>query len=373
MLRVREDTAQDPSCGGPTGFDPSRSIAPPARAGGGRRGRLLAMTAAGLALGMGGAVLTASIVQAEDDADIRAFLRAERARLGASQSPATTQAAYAASRPHAYAPARQGWRIPLFQTDSRGLIAQPVYLNPFRRAEAPTARPRRADGPRNAAAVLVAGQPAELAPARTARTICVRICDGFHAPLGQLRAHADLKAHEALCQAMNPGLPVKVFTVPAGAETIDEARSADGKTYRALPSAYAYQKTGDKACRPAIVKAGERRVSLLRDITLRPGDSVVLDGKVSTFTGGTSWPYSRHDFRDFRSAAELSREQRRQIDERVGISRMEAQTRKLRDSMKIREASVHDDAVMSDAVLRGSLDTAERGPVRLIALGSARP
>lgn len=373
MLRVREDTAQEPSCGGPTGFDPSRSIAPPARAGGGRRGRLIAMTAAGLALGMGGAVLTASIVQAEDDADIRAFLRAERARLGASQSPATTQAAYAASRPHAYAPARQGWRIPLFQTDSRGLIAQPVYLNPFRRAETPAAKPRRADGPRNAAAALVAGQPAELAPARTARTICVRICDGFHAPLGHLRAHADLKAHEALCQAMNPGLPVKVFTVPAGAETIDEARSADGKTYRALPAAYAYQKTGDKACRPAIVKAGERRVSLLRDITLRPGDSVVLDGKVSTFTGGTSWPYSRHDFRDFRSAAELSREQRRQIDERVGISRMEAQTRKLRDSMKIREASVHDDAVMSDAVLRGSLDTAGRGPVRLIALGSARP
>jgi hypothetical protein len=218
----------------------------------------------------------------------------------------------------------------------------------------------------------MAARRTEVAPERSARTICVRLCDGYHAPMGRLQSQTDLKAHEALCQAMNPGLAVKVFTVAAGAEAIDDARSADGKPYRALPTAYAYQASGDKACRPAIVQAGERRVSLLRDITLRPGDSVVLDGKVSTFTGGTSWPYSRRDFRDFRTAGELTKDQRRQIDERVGISRMEAQARKLRDAMKIREASLHDDNVMSDAVLRGSLDNASRGPVRLIPVASGR-
>ena len=65
---------------------------------------------------------------------------------------------------------------------------------------------------------------------------------------------------------------------------------ADGKRYGALPMAFSHEKAADPACRPAIVQAGERRVSLLRDITLRPGDSVVLDGKVSTFSGSTSWP-----------------------------------------------------------------------------------
>ncbi|WP_076440631.1 MULTISPECIES: DUF2865 domain-containing protein [unclassified Bosea (in: a-proteobacteria)] len=322
----------------------------------------------GLALGMGSVVLTASMVQAEDDADIRAFLRTEAARYAAQQPQ--PRMAYASTPPSAYAPARQGWRIPLFQTGPNGLIAHPpVDLNPFRRKEKPATAARTGGGKAPTAAQL---HRTAFATGRSARTICVRLCDGYHAPIGYLRASADLKAHEALCQAMNPGLPVKVFTVAAGAETIDDARASDGKTYRALPTAYAYQAAGDKACRPAIVQAGERRVSLLRDITLRPGDSVVLDGKVSTFTGGSSWPYSRRDFRDFRSASELTKSQRREIDARVGISRMEAQARKLRGAMKIREASLHDDTVMSDAVLRGSLDTSDRGPVRLIPLAAMR-
>lgn len=328
------------------------------------RARLVAMGMAGLALGMGGVVLTASLVQAEDDSSVYSVLRQDAARRAAPSEP--SRAAYASSQASAYAPARQGWRIPLFQTGTSGLIAHPpVDLNPFRRAEKRVAR-RSADVAR-----VAQGRGTDIAPEHTTRTICVRLCDGYHAPIGFLRATSDLQAHESLCQAMNPGLPVKVFTVAAGAETIDDAVSTDGKRYRALPVAYAYQGAGDKACRPAIVQAGERRVSLLRDITLRPGDSVVLDGKVSTFTGGTAWPYSRRDFRDFRSANELSKGQRKQIDELVGISRMEAQARKLRDRMKIREASLQDDTVMSDAVLRGGLDGSDRSAVRLIPIASA--
>ena len=124
--------------------------------------------------------------------------------------------------------------------------------------------------------------------------------------------------------------------------------------------------------RAGIVQAGERRVSLLRDFTLRPGDSVVLDGKVRTFVGGSRWPYSTRDFRDFRSASELSKDQRKQIDERVGVSRMEAEARSLRRQMRLREASLHDDSIASDAtdrfVLRGSLEPVQRGPVRVISL-----
>jgi hypothetical protein len=207
--------------------------------------------------------------------------------------------------------------------------------------------------------------------ANNAQTFCVRLCDGFHAPIGHLRSASDLSAHEALCKAMNPGIPVKVFRATAGSTSIDAAVAADGQRYAALPMAYSHEKAADPACRPAIVQAGERRISLLRDITLRPGDSVVLDGKVSTFTGGSSWPYNRRDFRDFRTAPELSTGQRQQIDERVGISLMEAEARSLQRQMRVREAHLQDNTVASDAVLRGSLDPETRIAVRLIPITAA--
>ncbi|KRE15065.1 hypothetical protein ASE63_17655 [Bosea sp. Root381] len=328
----------------------------------GKRPRLAALAALGLAVGAGSAVLTVSLVQAEDDAGVHAFHRQEAARRQAAR-PATP-----APRASAYAPATSGWRLPLLQMQRDGRIAHPpVQLNPFRQRPEAAGQTRPARRDSKARIDTVSGA------ASVARTICVRLCDGFHAPIGNLRASSDMKAHEALCQAMNPGIPVKVFRVAAGATGIGDAVAADGKRYDALPMAYSHEKTPDAAaCRPAIVQAGERRVSLLRDFTLRPGDSVVLDGKVQTFVGGSSWPYSTRDFRDFRSASELSKGQRRQIDERVGISRMEAQARGLQRQMRLREARLQDDSIASDAdtafTLRGSIDPLGRGPVRIIAL-----
>lgn len=323
-----------------------------------RGARLTAVAALGIAIGSGGIVLTASLVQAEDDA--RSFIVQEAARR-AAQAP--TQGLFQAQpRATAYAPAANGWHPSLLQTRPDGRIAHPpVALNPFRQngKKAAVRNPRPAD----------AGTA--LAAPGNGQTFCVRLCDGFHAPIGHLRSAADFGAHEALCKAMNPGIPVKVFRAPAGAGGIDNAVAADGQRYTALPMAYSHEKTADRACRPAIVQEGERRVSLLRDITLRPGDSVVLDGKVSTFTGGTSWPYSRHDFRDFRAAPELTAGQRRQIDERVGISRMEAEAGSLRRQMRVREARLQDETVASDAVLRGSLGPDPRVPVRLIPITNA--
>ncbi|MGF7054794.1 hypothetical protein GGC47_003998 [Bosea sp. OAE752] len=359
MLRVRDGFEQASACGGQAvvaAFRQSHPAAPLPAHKPSRSRRLIAMTAAGLALGAGGAILTASLVQAEDDAGIRSFFIEEAARKAQRQADASPQA-------NAYAPTGNGWRLPLFRSGADGRLAQPVLdLNPFRRnARKVAQRP-------NKPAPKITRTDTLSATARTAQTICVRLCDGFHAPIGHLRASSDLKAHQALCEAMNPGLPVKVFTVAAGAASIDNAVAADGQRYGALPTAYRHETSANPACRPAIVQAGEQRVSLLRDITLRPGDSVVLDGKVSTFTGGSSWPYSRRDFRDFRSASELTKAQRRQIDEQVGISRMEAEARSLRRQMRVREASLEGDTVMSDAVLRGSLDSDTRGAVRMIPI-----
>jgi hypothetical protein len=327
--------------------------------------RLLAMTALGLSLGAGGAVFTVSLVQAEDDSGIRGVQRMDASNRQAQRAP--QQASYASTRASAYAPASTGWHLPLLQMAPDGRIAHPpIALNPFKARPAVASSVRSANRSKTAAVRLDTVSGA----ADTARTICVRLCDGFQAPIGYLNAQSDLPAHEALCQAMNPGIPVKVFRVAAGATTIDDAQAADGKRYSALPVAYGYETSTDAAaCRPAIVQAGERRVSLLRDFTLRAGDSVVLDGKVQTFTGGSRWPYSPRDFRDFRSATELSKSQRQQIDERVGVTRMEAQASSLRRQMRLREASLHDDSIASDAIpLRGSIDPSARGPVRLITI-----
>lgn len=68
----------------------------------------------------------------------------------------------------------------------------------------------------------------------------------------------------------------------------------------------------------AVAADGERRVSLLRDFTLRPGDSVVLDGKVTTFEGSSAWPYNS------------------------SISSREGQMLALRRDMTVREAKTGD-------------------------------
>lgn len=356
MFRVREiPGGEDPSLSCPVhAVSPGRSIL-----GSRPASRLAAMTALGIVLGAGGAIGTISLVQAGDDAGVRDFQLQEAANRRAMRAPQTGTH----SAPIAYAPARGIWTLPLARSVPNGRIAHPpVVLNPFRSVEPPRQARRPATQHSVARRDTVSGS------GNGARTICVRLCDGFHAPIGNLNAQSELTAHDALCRAMNPGIPVKVFRVPAGASTIDGAVSADGRTYGSLPVAYGHEKSSDPACRPPIVASGERRVSLLRDITLRPGDSVVLDGKVTTFIGSSQWPYGRRDFVDFRSARELSAGDRRGIDERVGISRVEAQMQALRRKLRTREASLRDESVMSDAIeLRGSIDPPTRGPVRVIA------
>lgn len=308
------------------------------------------MAGVGLALGAGGTILTVSLVQAEDDAGIRAFHRQEAANRA---ERIQARAAYASVPVSAYAPARQTWSLPFFQQarpDGR-LAPPPVELNPFKPVQAARKQAHHKQKLPAMRYDTVSGA------ADVTRTICVRLCDGFHAPIGHLRSQSDLRAHEALCQAINPGVPVKVFKVAAGAATIDAAVASDGQTYRALPMAYAYERGADPACRPAIATENDRRVSLLRDFTLRPGDSIVLDGRVRTFNGSGKWPYTSANFRDFRGSPELTASDRRKIDQKLGISHKEAQVRALRRQMRVREAALHDDNYASDALgLRGQLN-----------------
>jgi hypothetical protein len=343
--------------------------------------RLAALSSLGVALGAGGAVLTVSLVQAEGDGwGVREFhmqehKRIENARRAAAPAPKAAPVTYYA--PAAYAPSRL-ITLPLFQTNPDGRLAAPaVNLNPFKKVASPQARKKARKGGHTltdrVALDVVSGS------ANVARTICVRLCDGFHAPIGYLAASSDLPAHEALCKAMNPGVPVKVFKVAAGAQSIDEATAVDGKTYGVLPMAYSHEKSADPACRPRITGASERRVSILKDFTLRPGDSVVVEGSARVFSGAQAYPFSAHDFRDFRATSRISDAERRKIDNTIGLSFQAAAARAARNAARLREANLsHSRNFASDVSysLRGAVtaggDVAyygegRNGPVRMIA------
>lgn len=346
--------------------------------------RLAALSCAAVALGAGMTVVGVSLVQAGDDAGAKEFLMQESARGRASRSAPTSNgnsqfSSYQASAPSFYAPPSRRQTGPLFPVTSSGALLEPaIVLNPFKTRDGSDAKTNK----KTVAKIVtvnaddVPGVDTVSGAASTARSICVRLCDGFHAPIGYLRASSDLQAHEALCRANNPGIPVKAFRVAAGATTIDGAVSADGKTYSSLPMAYAYEKSGDQACIPAIVQANERRISLLRDFTLRPGDTIMLEGRARVFNGSSQWPYRTSDFSDFRTSSMLSSNDRRRIDHLVGQSRLEAMRKAERRSQRVREASLgqgvasgQQSAAMSDIApmeLRGSI-TMERSAMRTIA------
>jgi hypothetical protein len=327
--------------------------------------RAAALGALGVALGVGGTVLGVSYTQASDRIDMYETVRQDRVRSRPQPSYApVVQPVYVSRTPvSSYAPVRGTAPNPLAATNSAGSVIPLFNLNPFHPTgdamRAPSSGSRKAARQRSASEEV--GLDVVSGAANVPRTICVRLCDGFQHPLGYLRDSSDMPGHTALCRAMFPDVPTAVYRVAAGAETIDDAVGPDGKTYRALPMAYAYQTSIDPVC--ARPRSGAQTVSLLRDFTLRAGDTVVLDGRARTFNGSSSFPYTAANFTDFRRSSQLGEAARRQIDERVGISRQERLRRQAQQQMRVREAS----AASQIDVVTGAAST-ERTPVRVIDL-----
>lgn len=327
--------------------------------------RLAALGFLGASIGIGSAVVGVSFVQASDNADMYAIIRQnERAlqarRATAPQVVSTSHTSYAPSRPVA--------NQPLGIVNDRGMIRFPDFnLNPF----IPTGAERKATAnrkkPKVETAALKLGEDTldtVSGAANVPRTICVRLCDGYQHPLGYIRDSADVPAHTALCSAMFPGVPTRVFRVAAGAEGIDDATGPDGKSYRSLPMAYAYQTSIDPAC--ARPRTGAQTVSLLKDFTLRAGDAVVINGRPRVFSGSSSYPFTAANFRDFRSSNVVSSTARKQMDDLVGVSRQERLQREVRQASRLREASA---ALPNRAVdvVRGGPSPAS-GEMRIIDL-----
>lgn len=152
------------------------------------------------------------------------------------------------------------------------------------------------------------------------RTICVRLCDGYAFPLGELERTRDLALHDLACNAGCPGAPTKVFTLDAGAETFDDARAEDGTRYADLPVAYAYRNAIDGTCS---CQGPNRRVAdrldIRHDMTLRRGDIVVTKEGPIVYQGRDGDPGDLSDFAAF-DEARMPEALRAKADALLGIS-----------------------------------------------------
>lgn len=151
--------------------------------------------------------------------------------------------------------------------------------------------------------------------ARGTRSVCVRLCDGFHFPVGNLSRSSNIKAHEAICSGLCPGAPTRLYKFSRGKTDILEAVSVrTGKSYADLPVALRYTGKRDKTCSCKAASTPHMAlVSLRRDFTLRKGDAVVTKRGIRIFKGARRWPYRARDFATIRRTRGLRRSARKRL------------------------------------------------------------
>lgn len=165
-------------------------------------------------------------------------------------------------------------------------------------------RPRHAPASRLASAAT--GAPGAVPLLR--HSVCVRLCDGYYFPVGEVRDRRDVETQTAVCSGQCPGAPTRLFLAPSADGDVDQAVSAtDGRRYTALPVAFAHQSAVGPTCgcHPADgPPAGA--VSPLEDLTMRSGDSIMTPVGWRVFRGAAHWPYRRADFSRVARATNLS-------------------------------------------------------------------
>ncbi|WP_029029419.1 DUF2865 domain-containing protein [Salinarimonas rosea] len=218
-----------------------------------------------------------------------ALVRAHRARLTA-QAPTPAEAS----------PPRAGRRVLLalglagaMVLAGAGVVAGPDALAFFRADRAAgngVALFGRPDGP---AATDLARRAAVVAPARLSieppapRTaaapapaparfsFCVRTCDGYFFPLGDLRTARDLSLHEEACAAACPAAQTALFAATGSRDIADARALAGGAPYTDLPRAFAHRETRVAGCGCAQPERSAAERLAAGDRTLRPGDVIV--------------------------------------------------------------------------------------------------
>jgi hypothetical protein len=139
--------------------------------------------------------------------------------------------------------------------------------------------------------------------AASGRSVCVRLCDGAFFPIAGDSGHDQ----EAACEAVCPDAPTALYRERAGSDRIEDAVSASGAPYTALPVALRYRTTLDNSC--TCHRARAQQYSILRDPTLRKGDTVMTPNGFVVFQGSRQSPYAQSDFATLADAP-MSKDQR---------------------------------------------------------------
>jgi hypothetical protein len=135
--------------------------------------------------------------------------------------------------------------------------------------------------------------------------VCVRLCDGYFFPMGNVHGPFSLASQDASCSRMCPGSPTRLYVLPPGTDAIEQAATKEGQRYSALPAAFRNRHTADAAC--SCEPASERRLSaLMKDLTLRPGDAVATSTGMRVFKGAGHWPFRNKDFLSLAEARSLN-------------------------------------------------------------------
>ncbi|WP_430911929.1 DUF2865 domain-containing protein [Methylobacterium sp. sgz302541] len=279
-------------------------------ASGGTRRQMLGTALAGLILGLGSVTIGTSLVHASERQGLAGFFEA---LFGGQRPQAQVEPMQRveAAKPRRYSSLPDARRL-----GHRPLLQRARRLGALRGEG--VMRHRQVGG---ASSGVLAGS----------RTVCMRLCDGFLFPLGNLASKADIPVHESACAAACPGNETRLLTLAPGETELDRAVGLTGMPYRAsaLANVYRERKVENCSCQPVV---GAAPLSLARDLTLRTGDVVATADSADVVTrigrDGVA-------VQDFRSARGLSRNRSRQIEARVGALRRDEQARAFRRAMRL--------------------------------------
>jgi hypothetical protein len=117
----------------------------------------------------------------------------------------------------------------------------------------------------------------------TFRTVCVRTCDGFYYPISFQTTPASFQQDAQTCQQTCPASEVVLMSHRNPGEDINQAVSASGAGYTALPNAFKYRTEFNASC--SCRRAGQSwadALSQVKDTTIQGGDIVVTEERAKT-------------------------------------------------------------------------------------------
>ncbi len=130
------------------------------------------------------------------------------------------------------------------------------------------------------------------APAGTYHTVCVRTCDGYYFPISYSTVPSRFADDEHTCQRLCPAAEATLYSYRNPGEQMEQAVSASGQQYTALPNAFRYRKELVSSC--SCRKPGESWADALRNTddssTLESGDIVVTEKNAKALSQAPQGP-----------------------------------------------------------------------------------